>query len=198
MTCVVQRSQKNLNSYPHNFLLDGWQRIRIQLQFLRKSTSLNWRMFNPYKRWVQELHERPKCSLSCCLQHRAASQQSSCGHPMMLSHMLFNHPTKTSVGFSATETSWSLWCGTQWNLLVLLLIPRSLLYLPAACCLCLKLNSCSCYSSSALFQSTVSGCKHKKKLRVQEDNNSFWLWVAKRKPKGENLLNPANPREKPI
>jgi hypothetical protein len=60
------------------------------------------------------------------------------------------------------ETSWSLWCGTQWNLLVLLLIPWSLLYLPAACCLCLKLNSCSCCSSSALFQSTVSGCKHKK------------------------------------
>jgi hypothetical protein len=94
------------------------------------------------------------------------------------------------------ETSWSLWCGTQWNLLVLLLIPWSLLYLPAACSLCLKLNSCSCCSSSALFQSTVSGCKHQKKPQVQEDNNSFWLWVAKRKPKGENFTEPCTPKRK--
>jgi hypothetical protein len=60
--------------------------------------------------------------------------------------------------------------------------------LPAICAW--KLNSTSCCSSSALFQSTVSGCKHKKKLRVQEDNNSFWLWVAKRKSKGENFTEP--------
>ncbi len=43
-------------------------------------------------------------------------------------------PTKTSVGFSHTPWNFlNLWCGTQWNLLVLLLIPWSLLYLP--CCL---------------------------------------------------------------
>ncbi len=96
---------------------------------------------------------------------------TQCSFPaefLRASHDAFSHtlqlsPLKPRLDFLPHhETSWSLWCGTQWNLLVLLLIPWSLLYLPAACCLCLKLNSCSCCSSSALFQSTVSGCKHKK------------------------------------
>jgi hypothetical protein len=35
-----------------------------------------------------------------------------------------------------------------------------------------------------------------KKLRVQEDNNGFWLWVAKRKPKGKNFTKPYTPKKK--
>jgi hypothetical protein len=31
---------------------------------------------------------------------------------------------------------------------------------------------------------------------VQEDNNSFWLWVAKRKLKGENFIEPCTLKKK--
>jgi hypothetical protein len=62
-------------------------------------------------------------------------------------------PTKTSIGFSPTPWNFlNLWCGTQWNLLVLLLIPWSFLYLSATCCLCLKLNSNSYCSSLHYFK----------------------------------------------
>jgi hypothetical protein len=83
-------------------------------------------------------------------------------------------PTKTSIGFSPTPWNiLNLWCGTQWSLLMLLLIPWFLLYLPAACYLCLKFNSSSCCSSSALFQSTVSSCKHKKNFECKRTTKNF-------------------------
>jgi hypothetical protein len=91
------------------------------------------------------------------------------------------------------ETSWSLWCGTQWNLRVLLLIPWSLLYLPAVC----AWNSTAAPVAPPLhYFKALCLVVSTKKLRVQEDNNSFWLWVAKRKPKGENCTEPCTPKRK--
>jgi hypothetical protein len=31
---------------------------------------------------------------------------------------------------------------------------------------------------------------------MQEDNNNFWLWVAKKKPKGEKFIEPCTPKRK--
>ncbi len=108
-------------------------------------------------------------------------------------------PTKTSVGFSPTPWNFlNLWCGTQWNLLVLLLIPWSLLYLPDACCLCLKLNNNSCCSSYALFQNTMSGCKHKKNFECKTTTTFFGYGLQRGSLKERILLNPAHLREKPI
>jgi hypothetical protein len=108
-------------------------------------------------------------------------------------------PTKTSVGFSPTPWNFlNLWCGTQWNLLMLLLIPWSLLYMPVACCLCLKLNNSSCCSSSALFQSIVSCYKHKKNFECKRTTTIFGCGLQRRSLKKRILLNPAHLREKPI
>jgi hypothetical protein len=108
-------------------------------------------------------------------------------------------PTKTSVGFSPTPWNFlNLWCGTQWNLLVLLLIPWSFLYLPATCCLCLKLNSSSYCSSFALFQNIVFGCKHKKNFECKRTTTIFGCGLQRGNLKERILLNLTHLREKPI
>ncbi len=108
-------------------------------------------------------------------------------------------PTKTSVGFSPTPWNFlNLWCGSQWNLLVLLLIPWSVLYLPTTYCLCLKLNSSSYCSSSALFQSIVSNWKHKKNFECKRITTVFGCGLQRGSLKERISLNPAHLREKPI
>jgi hypothetical protein len=108
-------------------------------------------------------------------------------------------PTKTSVEFSPTPWNFlNLWCGTQWNLLMLFLISWSLLYLHVACCLCLKLNSSSYCSSFALFQSTVSGYKNKKNFECKRTTTVFGCGLQRGRLNKRILLNPTHLREKPI
>jgi len=70
--------------------------------------------------------------------------------------------------------------------------------LSVVCCLCLKLNNSSCRSSSTLFQSIVSGCKHKKNFECKRTTTVFGCGLQRRSLKERILLNPTHLRENPI
>jgi len=80
---------------------------------------------------------------------------------------------------------------------MIFLVPACCL-LHVACCLCLKLNNSSCCSSFALFQSTMSSCKHKKNFECKKTTTFFGCGLQRGSLKERILLNPAHLRKKPI
>jgi hypothetical protein len=134
---------------------------------------------------------------------------TQCSFPtefMWASHDAFSHilqlsPLKPRLDFLLHhETSWTCdvelnetysWCFWSHDLSCTCLLPD-------ACCLCLKFNSNSCCSSSTLFQSTVSSCKHQKNFECKRTTIVFGCGLQRGSLKERVLLNPAHLREKPI